>query len=38
MEITILPFIIIVMPEWFCRASRKDPGFPLNSIAGMTAL
>jgi len=37
MEITNLPFIVIVMPEWFYRASSKNPGFPLNSIAGMTA-
>jgi len=26
------------MPEWFYRASSKDPGFPLNSIAGMTVI
>jgi len=37
MEITNLPFIVIVMLEWFYRASSKNPGFPLNSIAGMTA-
>jgi len=37
MEITNLPFIVIVMPEWFYRASSKNSGFPLNSIAGMTA-
>jgi len=32
-----VPFIVIVMPECFYRASSKDPGFPPNSIAGMTA-
>jgi len=37
MEITNLPFIVIVMPEWFYRASSKNTGFPLNRIAGMTA-
>ncbi|MEW6521388.1 MAG: hypothetical protein AB1461_18465 [Thermodesulfobacteriota bacterium] len=30
-------YIVIVMPEWFYRASSKNPGFPPNSIAGMTA-
>jgi hypothetical protein len=38
LEISKVPFIVIVMPEWFYRASSKDPGFPLNSIAGMTAI
>jgi hypothetical protein len=36
-KLQIYPFIVIVMPEWFYRASSKNPGFPLNSIAGMTA-
>jgi len=36
-EITNLPFTVIVMPECFYRASSKNFGFPLNSIAGMTA-
>jgi len=31
MEITNLPFIIIVMPEWFYLASSKDPGFRLKT-------
>jgi hypothetical protein len=38
LEISKVPFIVIVMPEWFYRASSKNPGFPLNSIAGMTAI
>ncbi|MDD2390440.1 MAG: hypothetical protein PHP23_12010 [Desulfobacterales bacterium] len=33
-----VPFIVIVMPECFYRASSKDPGFPLNSIAEMATL
>jgi len=32
-----VPFIVIVMAECFYRESSKDPGFPLNSIAGITA-
>ncbi|MBI5558161.1 MAG: hypothetical protein HY885_11030 [Deltaproteobacteria bacterium] len=36
LEISKVPFIVIVMPECFYRASSKNTGFPLNSIAGMT--
>jgi hypothetical protein len=38
LEVSKVPFIVTVMPEWFYQTSSKDPGFPLNSIAGMTAL